>query len=68
MIIGKTRSNIGAQIEDQYEILSQMVNDIAGHYDENALVYKKDIDKILLVSYKNELQRISTKKCIRAGP
>ena len=46
MIIGKTRSNIGWEIEHQCEILSQMIGDLAGHYQEEALAIKKNVDEI----------------------
>ena len=34
MMIGRTRTNLRAGIEDQYEILSFMVSDISSHYQE----------------------------------
>lgn len=46
MIIGKTYSNIGWEIENQYEILSQMINDIAEHYQNEVLTIKNEVDEI----------------------
>lgn len=46
MIIGKTYSNIGWEIENQYEILSQMIDDIAKHYQDEALAVQKEVDEI----------------------
>lgn len=46
MIIGKTRSNIGWEIEHQYEILSQMIDDIAEHYQDEALAVEKEVNEI----------------------
>jgi hypothetical protein len=43
MIIGKTMSNIGWEIENQYEILSQMISDVAEHYQKEAI----DLDLIV---------------------
>jgi hypothetical protein len=37
MTIGKTRTIIRAEIDTQYEILSQMIEDIADRYQEEAL-------------------------------
>ena len=34
MVIGRTRTNLRAEIEDQYEILSFLVSDISSHYQE----------------------------------
>lgn len=34
MVIGRTRTNLRAEIEDQYEILSFWVSDISSHYQE----------------------------------
>lgn len=48
MMIGRTRTNLRAEIEDQYEILSFLVSDISSHYQEQVddieaevVVYKK---------------------------
>ena len=46
MKIGKTRSNIGWEIEHQYEILFQMIDDIAEHYHDEALNVEKEVDDI----------------------
>lgn len=46
MIIGKTYSNIGWEIENQYEILSQMINDIVEHYQNEVLTIKNEVDEI----------------------
>ena len=46
MIIGKTRSNIGAEIDTQYEILLQMIEDLAGHYHEDECAFNERVDKI----------------------
>lgn len=43
MIIGKTMSNIGWEIENQYEILSQMISDVAERYQKEAI----DLDLIV---------------------
>lgn len=45
-MIGKTRTNIRAEIDTQYEILSQMIEDIADHYQEEALRFEKYIDRV----------------------
>ena len=39
-MIGKARTNIRAEIDTQYEILSQMIEDIADHYQEEALRFE----------------------------
>ena len=36
MMIGRTRTNLRAVIEDQYEILSFLVSDISSRYQEHA--------------------------------
>lgn len=46
MIIGKTKSNIGWEIENQYEILSQIIGYLAEHYQDEALDLEKEVDKI----------------------
>ena len=46
MIIGKTYSDIGWEIEHQYEILSQLIDDIAEHYHDEALAVEKEVDEI----------------------
>lgn len=46
MIISKTRSNIGWEIENQYEILSHLIDDIAEHYQDEALALEKEVDEI----------------------
>jgi hypothetical protein len=46
MIIGKTRTNIRAEIDSQYEILYQMIEDIADHYQEEALRFEEDINRM----------------------
>jgi hypothetical protein len=45
-MIGKARTNIRAEIDTQYEILSQMIEDIADHYQEEALRFEKYIDRV----------------------
>ena len=44
MTIGKTRTIIRAEIDTQYEILSQMIEDIADRYQEEALRFEQYID------------------------
>ena len=46
MTIGKTRTIIRAEIDTQYEILSQMIEDIADRYQEEALRFEQYIDKV----------------------
>ena len=46
MIIGKTMSNIRWEIEYQYEILSQMISDIADHYHDKAIALEKKVNEI----------------------
>ena len=46
MKIGKTYSDIGWEIEHQYEILSQLIDDIAEHYHDEALAVEKEVDEI----------------------
>ena len=46
MIIGKTMSNIGWEIENQYDILSQMISDIAERYHDEALALEKKVNEI----------------------
>lgn len=38
MMVGKTRSTIGAEIDNQYEILLQMIEDLAVHYHKEEYV------------------------------
>lgn len=46
MILGKTRSNIGAEIDTHYEILLQMIEDLADHYHEEECAFNEKVDKI----------------------
>jgi hypothetical protein len=46
MIVGRTRSCIGVEIDAQYEILLQMIEDIAGHYQEMECYVKDEVDNI----------------------
>lgn len=46
MTIGKTRTNIRAEIDTQYDILSQMIEEIADHYQEEATRFEEDINRM----------------------
>jgi len=46
MTIGKTRTIIRAEIDTQYEILLQMIEDIADHYQEEECIVRNEIDKV----------------------
>lgn len=46
MLIGKERTNIRAEIDSQYEILSQLIVDIADHYQEDALCFEESVYKM----------------------
>ena len=45
-MIGKTRTNIRAEIDTQYEILSQMIEDIAVHYQEEVHDFEQKVNTI----------------------
>jgi hypothetical protein len=45
-MIGKARTNIRAEIDAQYEILSQMIEDIADRYQEDELRFEKYVDRM----------------------
>ena len=45
-MIRKTRTDIRAEIDSQYEILSQMIEDIADRYQEDELRFEKCVDKM----------------------
>ena len=45
-MIGKTRTNVRAEIDTQYEILSQMIEDIANNYQEEELRFEKFVDRM----------------------
>ena len=45
-MIGKTRTNIREEIDTQYEILLQMIADIADHYQDEAYRFKEEVYKI----------------------
>ena len=45
-MIRKTRTDIRAEIDSQYEILSQMIEDIADRYQEDELRFEKFVDKM----------------------
>ena len=45
-MIRKTRTDIRAEIDSQYEILSQMIEDIADRYQEDELRFDKFVDKM----------------------
>ena len=44
-MIRNARTNIRAEIDTQYEILSQMIEDIADHYQEEELRFEKYVDR-----------------------
>ena len=46
MIIGRTRSNIREQIENQYENLLLMIGDIADRYQKEAVDFENEVDRI----------------------
>lgn len=46
MIVGKARTDIRAEIDAQYEILSQMIEDIADRYQEGELRFEKYVDRM----------------------
>ena len=45
-MIRNARTNIRAEIDTQYEILSQMIEDIADRYQEDELRFEKFVDKM----------------------
>lgn len=45
-MIGKTRTNIREEIDTQYEILSQMIEDIAVHYQEEVHDFEQKVNTI----------------------
>lgn len=45
-MIGKARTNVRAEIDTQYEILLQMIEDIADHYLEEANDFEESVYKI----------------------
>ena len=45
-MIGKARTNVRAEIDTQYEILLQMIEDVAGHYQEEADGFEERVYKM----------------------
>lgn len=45
-MIGKARTNVRAEIDTQYEIISQMIEDIANNYQEEELRFEKFVDRM----------------------
>ena len=45
-MIGRARTNIRALIEDQYEILSQMISDVAEHYHDEVSALEREVNEI----------------------
>ena len=45
-MIGKTRTDIRAEIDAQYEILSQMIEDIADRYQEDELSFEEFVNRM----------------------
>jgi hypothetical protein len=45
-MIGKARTNVRAEIDTQHEILLQMIEDIADHYQEKANDFEENVYKI----------------------
>ncbi len=45
-MIGKARTDIRAEIDTQYEILSQMIEDIADRYQEDALRFEEFVNRM----------------------
>ena len=43
-MIGRARTNLRAEIEDQYEILSFLVSDISSHYQEQVDDVEEKVD------------------------
>ena len=46
VMIGKAKTDIRAEIDTQYEILSQMIEDIANRYQEDALHFEEFVNRM----------------------
>lgn len=56
MVIGKTRTNIRAEIDDQFEVISQMIKDIAEHYQGELNNFENQVETICKEESGNEIE------------
>lgn len=56
MVIGKTRTNIRAEIDDQFEVISQMIKDIAEHYQGELNNFENQVETICKEEPGNEIE------------